>query len=342
VELGSRGSDLIVSASQPELQGDQIWRLWDLIHERLLRGEAASTLRVQLLAGEATIHRASDPAASTLTGVRCRLAPSADGPQVAIEFRDVALQMVEPAQLWITRNRNLKPPATRWELDTHSTALPCSLLADQIPVLDWLGERALFQGRVRVTQIAAGWEGDLTGRFQDVDLDRLVTDHYQHKLSGLADVVFRQARFRDGALIDAAGDLACSGGQVGWSLLDQAEKTLNLSADARVRAVTANSSWTYSQLRFDFALSRDRLTLRGRCDAAQEGLVMTDRSGPLLVDRLQEIPPVALVRFLTDARGDAVPATAEAYQLLHVLPIAAESRSGTLGRRPVKLRLQSR
>jgi hypothetical protein len=194
-------------------------------------------------------------------------------------------------------------------------------LGDHVEILERLGPRATFQGAVEVTQTAAGWEGTLRGRFAEVDLDRIVTDHYDHKLSGLADLVFQRAAFRGSKLLDAAGELTAHGGQVSWSLLDQASRSLGLAADPRVGAVAADVYCTYQELRFAFALDTQGLTLAGLCPAAEKGVVMTDAQGPLLTDRPQEVAPVALVRALCSKNGEAVPATAEAYQLLHVLPI---------------------
>jgi len=328
VEMGQSGGQFVLFASQPEVQGEQIWRLWEVLHERILRGQAAAGLRAKLVAGEVTVHRADGEGASTLTDVRCQLAPTRDGPQATIEFRDVALQMAEPAQLRVTRNRQVTPPATRWELNTRSTALPCSLLADQLDVLTWLGDEATFQGTVEAMPTAVGWQGEITGRFRSVDLDRVVTNRYDHKLSGAAEIVFRRAEFRGGKLLDAAGDVTCDGGVVSWSLLDQARKSLGFVADARVRAVEADTLWKYRQLKFGFTLNEEGLRIVGLCHAVGEGVVLADSYGALLTDKPQEIAQVvALVRTLASENGEQVPATPEAYQLLHVLPIPSDSES---------------
>jgi hypothetical protein len=337
IEMGRSGDQFLLLASQPEIQGEQIWRLWEVLHERILRGQAAAGWRAQLVAGEVTVHRADGEGASTLTDVRCQLAPTRDGPQATIEFRDVALQMAEPAQLRITRNRQVTPPATRWELNTRTTALPCSLLADQIEVLTWLGDEATFQGTVEAMPTAVGWEGEITGRFRNVDLDRVVTYRYDHKLSGAAEIVFRRAKFRGGKLIDAAGDVACDGGVVSWSLLDQARRSLGFVADARVLAIEADTLWKFQQLKFGFTMNEEGLRIVGLCQSANEGVVMADKNGPLLTDKPQEIAQVvALVRTLASENGEQVPATPEAIQLFHVLPVPSHSEPPEIaGPRPI-------
>jgi hypothetical protein len=344
VEMGYNGEELIVLASQPELNGPEIWRLWEVLHERVLRSPIASDLKVHFYAGEVTVKQANDQSASTLTDVRCRLAPASTGPRVTIEFCDVALQMAEPAQLRITRNRQVSPPATRWELRTRSTPLPCSLLADRVQILACMGEHATFQGTVEAMSVAGGWEGEVSGRFRDVDLDRLVTDRYNHKLSGTAELVFRRAQFRGGRLLDAAGDVICGGGgAVSLSLLHQAEQSLGLVADARLRQVETDALRRYQELKFGFTMNEQGLKIVGLCHSVGEGVVMSDYYGPLLTDRPQEVIQVAaLVRALASRGGEQVPATFEAHQLLHVLPIASQADKTDVGMRqptysPVRL-----
>jgi len=247
----------------------------------------------------------------------------------------VALRMAEPARLEIMRNRKVSPPATRWALQTRSTALPCSLLADQLEVLAWMGDEATFQGSVAAMPCPDGWQGELSGRFSHVDLDQLVTERYNHKLSGTAEIVFHRARFRGGKLVDAAGEVTCSGGVVSWSLLDQAHKSLGLVADGRVRADEADALWQYEQLRFRFTLDGEGLRIEGRCGAPGEGIVMADRDGPLLTDRPQTVAQVvALVRALASESGQQVPVTPEAFQLLHVLPISKDREPVRVGPSP--------
>lgn len=343
IELAYVQDELVAVAAQPEVQGEHLWRLWEAFHERFLRSEAGSRLRVRLRAGEVTIHRADGSGGTTLANVHCQIAPDPNGPQATFEFLDAALQMAEPAQLRVTRNRQISPPATRWELNTRSTSLPCSILADQLPALHWLGDEAAFQGTVDAVRSAGGWQGDVTGRFCELDLERLVTERYDHKLSGTAELRFTRARFENGKLADAAGDLVARGGWVSRSLLAQADLTLGVVADPRVRALEADMLWRYRELNFGFAISAQGLKIAGHCPG--EGVVMSDTYGPLLSDKPREIAQVVgLVHTLASSHGQQVPASAEAYQLLHVLPIPSRDDRPSLatpGSLYAPLRLQT-
>ncbi len=326
LEIGRYQGEWFLRAAQPELGGEHILRLWDAFHERFLRAEPSQVRPVQLACGEMTIHRTDGSGATTLSDIRFRLAPSAEGPQATFEFRDVALQMAEPAQLRVTRNRQQSPPATRWELNTRSTALPTSLLADYLPPLRWLGPDATFQGAVEAVRSTNGWKGEFSGRLRDIDLETLVTERYDHKLSGNAEVLFRRARFQDGTLIDAAGDVVCFGGSVSRSLLAQADRTLGLAAAPRVRALEADPLLRYRELKFAFALNQDGLRIVGHGSGPDPGVVMADGYGPLLQDTSEVAQVVALVQALSSPQGVQVPATKEAYQLLHILPLPTRQR----------------
>jgi hypothetical protein len=330
VEVGWHAGRRLVIAAQPEVQGDQLGRLWMAFHEQFMRGSATVELPVHVQAGDLTIHRDDRARSTTMTDVRCRLDNTSEGPQASFEFRDVALKMAEPARVRVTRNRQLSPPATRWELDTRGTPLPCAMLAAHFPALRQLGIEATFQGNVEITQASDGWHGELAGRFRAVDLDQLVSQRYDHRLTGMAEVLLRRARFQDGKLSDAAGDLSSLGGVVSRSLLAQADKMLGVVADTRVRALEADMLWLYRELRFGFEITADGLRIVGHCQHPSEGVVMTDQYGPLLTDQPQEIAQViALVQTLTTSTGEQVPATAEAYQLLHVLPIPSRNHQRT-------------
>ena len=319
---------MIVLASQPEIEGQQVWRLWESLHERVLRACRTAESDAQFYAGEVTIRQADGQRATTLTDVRGQLSTTDAGPQATLEFRDVALQMSEPAQLKITRNRQVQPPATRWELNTRSTALPCSLLADYLEVLRNLGEEATFQGTIEAMPTAEGWEGEIAGRFRDVDLDRVTGESEAKTPAGRCrrDRVPPRNLSRRAGLMDAAGDVACNGGVVSRSLLYQANESLGLVADSRVLTPQANTLMVFRELKLGFTLDKGGIQLAGQCSSTGPGVVMTDESGPLLSNQSREAVQVtALVRTLAPDTGEQVPANYEAYQLLHVLPIPAEN-----------------
>jgi hypothetical protein len=327
IEISGSHDQRFLRLAQPEIHREHVWCLWELLHQRVLRGESEFATAIQSTASELTLFAVGGELATSLVDVRCRLFDSPQGRQATFEFRDITAPDTEPAVLRVTRNRQLSPPATRWELDTRTTALPCSLLADYAEAFTGAGPHATFQGTIAATNAADGWEGEISGRFTRVDLDRLVSDRFPHKLSGLAEISLQRARFRGGRVIDVAGSITAGGGVVSLSLLEQAERTLGLRPGPALQ-LDDQSLWRYQQLAFDFTIGSRGLQLVGRCvspgdlQPAAEGILLADAQGPLLTNpQYDTLPVVALVRALSPASEIQVPATRETDALLRALPI---------------------
>ena len=242
----------------------------------------------------------------------------------------------------VFRDRRASPPATRWELHTGAAALPCAAVATNVKGLHCLGEECRFQGSVWAARSSDGWAGDIAGRFHDADLDRLVTDHFPHKLSGSVEIVLERAKFTGGRLTAASGSLACQGGVVSRSLLSAAAESLLLAGSDRVLQ-SDEPLWRFRQLEFAFAMDGNGLAITGLCQGPQPGGIVADAQGPLLADSPEQlVPTVALVRTLAPQNEIQVPASRETDILLRALPlptvIAPSSSTARSPYSPLRLR----
>jgi hypothetical protein len=184
-----------------------------------------------------------------------------------------------------------------------------------------LGDRCKFQGRVCATQTNDGWSGDISGRLDDVDLDRLVTDRFPHKLSGVAQVVINRAAFDRGRVTSAAGSLDSPGGVVSRSLLTAAAESLHWTSSRAIHD-TEQPLWQYRRLAFAFALDNNGLVIAGRCQAPSPGAILVDSRDALLADPPEPVvSALALVRTLAPQNEILVPASKETDALLHALPL---------------------
>ncbi len=306
-------------ASQPEIESSSLHRLWEVLHERLLRESLSEPLQAVFAARELTLR--SDERSQTFTEIRGSLEPSGSGPQLSLEFRLAGTEMSEPARFRVVRNRQLKPPATGWALQTGSAALPCSLLAEQLPALKQLGPECRFQGSIWANRAQQGWQGDLSGRFLDLDLYNLVSEQFPHKLTGSARLLLTVARFDRGRLIEASGELRSDQGVVSQSLLlalrDELRLTLNTDAlpvdDQRV---------LYQDLAIAFRLDEGGLGMAAVRDASQPGVMVRGDYDWLVAESAEpSVPVVALVRALVPLSRVLVPATRQTDPLLQALPV---------------------
>jgi hypothetical protein len=306
-------------ASQPELEGGRVEHFWRILHERALRASPQSQLTVELVAGEATVH--GSRRSQTFRDVRCLLQSSSTGRQLSLDFRLASGGTGEPVRFRAFRDRQTSPPATRWELDTAAAALPCAAAPADLEIFSRLGDECRFQGAAWAALGADGWSGELAGRFRGVDLDRLITDHFPHKLSGSAEVVLERAKFAGGRLTAAAGSLVCQGGVVSRSLLTAAAECMHLAGGDRVMQ-SGERLWRYRQLALAFRVDAHGLAVTGLCPGPTPGGILTDAQGLLLADSPEQVvPTLALVRTFAPQNEIQVPASKETEALLRALPL---------------------
>jgi len=231
IELAWTDHGLVVLFSQPEIEAGQFQRLWSLIHHRVVQAGALPAA-VQVSAAELTLH--ASPQALTFTDVRGSAESTAQGTRSLIEFRVAGAEMAVPAQLQIDRNREVYPPATGWRLRTGPTPLPCSLFADYCRPLERLGKHCRFQGTVWAEEVEQGWDGEIAGRFEQVDLQTLM-EPFPHKLSGVGEIIFNQSTFRGSRLQDAAGSLSASSGVISDSLVTTLKDAFQLRIESGLK-----------------------------------------------------------------------------------------------------------
>ncbi len=317
---------LVLTASQPQLETDALGRLGQLIHSILQRRTGRPDVDVRLTAREVTLHCGKD--SLTLTDLHGGIDTSSVGAQAQIAFRPVGVDSPDPVRVRLWRNRQTNPPSSGFELDTAAVALPWNLLAAGPVELDPLGPRCRFRGYIWANQTPGSrspndWDGELTGQLLDVDLDRLVTDRFPHKLSGTAEVTIQPARFHRGRLEEAAGIVTAGPGVIGRSLIDAAVERLGLVRNAQPSTTGDPGDLVpYEQLSVGCILDSDGLRLQGRCAMPSPGAILVDRRGRLLSEpRLQPQPVVALLQMLVPHSEVQVPATCQTDRLMRRLPV---------------------
>ncbi len=317
-QQGKRKSLLVLVAWQPELQAAGFDRLGQLLGRTLQRQTGRPDVDVQLTAGEVTLRAGEN--SQTLTELQGSIETLPAGTQAQLSFRLAGTDMPEPMRIRIARNRQTTPPATGFELDTGGTAIPCSLLAMGLKALRPLGPRSRLRGYIWANQTPDGWDAEVTGELFDVDLGRLVTEWFPHKLSGTGQVMIQSARFRAGRLVMASGILTAGPGVISRSLINAAVGQLKLVPG--MEPPMPGGLVPYEQLALVFILDAQGLTLYGRCTATAPGTILADRNGRLLGEPAsQPQPVVALLQTLVPRSEVQVPATRQTDWLMRHLPV---------------------
>jgi hypothetical protein len=313
----------IVEASQPELELSQLATFWEVIDGRLLREFTTEPLPCEIEIGELTLRAGTQ--AQTVTQVFGMLRPIPNGSEMTLEFRLAGVDTPQPCRLVMRRKRDVTPPRTEWEFDSAGIALPCSLLADRIPAFQALGPEARFVGTARGEIGATELRGEVKGRFLQVDLATLVTQHSVHKLTGLADVTC-QLQFHNQRIEELRGSIDSRGGYVSESLLTAAREHLRLGVESEEPVPAQDGLVAYRRLAAEFSLSAEGLSLAGTADPARAGVILANSTRALLLDPTEQpLPASAVIRTLVPQPEYQVPAAKESLPLLQLLPAPAAS-----------------
>ena len=335
-DRGSSRPLLVMQACQPEIETAGLRQLGALL-QRAMQGQTGRpAVDMRVSAGELTLR--AGPGSRTFTGVEGSFDNPPGGVQAIVAFRIPGVVMPEPIRIRAVRNRQTSPPASGFELSTGDGELPCDLLAAGLPELAGLGSRSRFRGYIWANQdydpqAGNNWSGGAAGQLLGVDLERLVSDHFPHKLSGAADVSITSARFVRGRLNQASGTIIAGPGVVSRSLLLSAANHLHLSSGVDLDLI--GDLVAYDRIALDMQMDAAGLKILGQCSAAGKDLLLAETGAPP-----QPIP--ALIQTLVPESMVQVPATDQTDWLVAhlVMPQAAapQTRQATAPSGQLRLR----
>jgi hypothetical protein len=226
-------------------------------------------------------------------------------------------------------------------LATGSTPLPCSLVASIWPIVAQVGKVCEFRGTIGASVENDRWRAQLRGQLSRIDLNLLVSRHFQHKLTGLADADLQLATIENGRIEAASGKLSAGPGLIGRSLIDSAETSLQTPIAPEATKIETRTL-PYTRLHAAFQISPAGLALRGAIPEMPGVLVANERT-PLVLEPVAPLQSVLnLVRALVPVSELQVPATRESDYLTRALPIPSVAPAEGLDEpvpnaRPVRL-----
>lgn len=321
VEIAQTDDTYVIEASQPIVDVRQLALLGPSLHDRLMQAWVNGSPNCELLASDVTLQQEGQAVTlGELIGVVSQ-SPSGD-PSVDLEFTvPSASGQASRGTISLVRNRQMRPPVTRWELQTGEAPLPGWLIVDAMPALKQLGSNAQFAGAATWMQLPEGLNAEFAGRIFDVDFDSLVSEQLPHQLSGWGTFDLQSAKIERGQLVELRGDVQSRDGLIGPSLLAAASEHLGVQVPLELVADT-NRAVPYRQLSIGFHLTDRALLLRGGCDVLHPGVAIANAAGPVV-----EVPPqhstaaVNVLRTLLPESEWQVPATRQTGSLAAMLPV---------------------
>ena len=319
---GQCRTTLTMIASQPEVEAGGLRRIWRCLQRNLEGYQGPLETDVQVSAAELTLRATRH--SQTLTEVRGSLENLPSGTHAQLLFRLAGADTPEPARIRLVRNLQVSPPASGFELYTGGGELPCNVLAMGLDALKPMGPRCRFRGYIWASEMPDGWQGEVTGQLVDLDMGRLVSDHFPHRLAGRGDVTIQSARFCRGRLEEGNAIVVAGPGTIDRALIDATVDRLGLVAGGKLLSVEDKKNVPYDELAFLATLDSQGLRLSGRCAASEPGVILSLDRRCLLGQSQQHqkpSPAVALVQTLVPQSAVQVPAGRQTDWLLRHLPL---------------------
>lgn len=321
-----------IQLSQPELQSEQLHYVWRLVHDRFLCQPELTKVPVRMAANDLTIHSRSGSV--TLRDVDSWIRPLEYRVEAMIQCVPAARRDDAPIHITVVRDRSGRLAATEWTLQTGDIALPCSALADYLPMMRNLGADATFTGTMNWKVDAPGWSIDLGGsRFEQVELAELLHS-VPHRLTGRAAIRFERCLVLPGESVDISGTLVSGGGYIGQSFV-QAVRS-HLGFDIALPDDENNRDVSYDRIALRFDLFGPQLTLAGICHQ-QRGYeylptgAMVASSGRAIIGSQGEPQSWAsLVRTFWQDGRENLPISNQSAWLMSFLPTPQRPPSGNM------------
>ena len=276
---GSSRPVLQLDVVQPEVNASQWREVVRLVEWAIGRRLGLLDIDLRLAAPELTWVAGSQ--SQRLVALEAKIEALAERTEAELVFRLAEQPTAEPARLALTRNRQITPLATALELQTQGTVVPGAWLALGLEELAGLGPHARFRGRLWMVHSPEGSHGELAGRFDQVDLDRLVKEQGPYQLTGTAELTIDTARFSANHLREASGVVQAGPGLVSRSLLEAAVEQFGLATGPGVDP--ADQLLRYDRLAMAFVWNAQGFQVRGS-PSAQGGTILSGRRGAMLCE----------------------------------------------------------
>ncbi|MGD9645587.1 MAG: hypothetical protein AB7U73_07740 [Pirellulales bacterium] len=319
VSVGGRGT--VVRLTEPRVVAVALAGLWTRLSQQL--AAAHSPLRLEANSLEWQGRTAN----YTLNELSAGLSFADKLGQAYLAFK-LDMPAAQPVRMRVVRDRGQVPPLVNWELQSPETAVPCALAWPWLDVPSWLGDASRFRGTLRSQQTAAGVRTEVVGQFVEVDLRQLVSAHFPHHLSGLAELQVHSARLVDGRVESISAAAVGGPGQVsrsllagGWEMLEMPGSPLPPAAVDRI---------AYQRLALALLLDARGLVIEGRCSKERPDAVLVDAHRVLLNRPARPQSAASLVRLLCPPSTHVVPHGREAEGLLRVLPLPTPTPGATV------------
>jgi hypothetical protein len=314
-----KGAVWSIQLDQPDLETRQLATTWQMIHDWFVcRPQSTQpAIRIEcdgLRLRDGNLDQSLEP---SLEQIAVEIYSQTERTVVGAEFRmPTAEPGAKPCMLRIVRQHSDRHLSTVLEFDSGPTGLPCKLISPVFPLVQQLGDRALFLGNLSLHQRNNTWQADVTkSSLKGIDFGRLASG-LDFRFTGEGSLEFKNVRVTDRGLQYALCLVTADYGRIDGNLLIASQQMLGVSLPRPVQ--TANVELhSFDQLRAWFEIAPGTLSLVGGIEHSLPdkigprrlvpGTMIADAAGEIAVrSSIEPMPLQNLVSTLAYSQGVSV------------------------------------
>ncbi len=288
-----------VKLSEPELETRQLAATWQMIHDWFVCRPQAAAPPLRIECDALRIHEVDSD--ESLNQISIDIYAQAERTVVGAQFRmPTASPDSKPSIMRIVRQHGDRHLSTVMELDSGLNALPVSLIAPVFPLVQSLGQHAVFQGRLAVHQRNKAWQVSVSQSwFAGVDFGQL-TSRIASRITGDGWIWCEGLNVTDRGLQTAAGGVMVKHGRIEGNLLNASQRLLGVALPRPVQVADVRLH-SFEQLRAMFEIAPGTFKLAGGVEKTLEtsgakqltpGTLIADAAGGLAVRSSYEPMPI--------------------------------------------------
>ncbi len=248
-----------VDLISPEMNGQQIQSALQSIHDWFLCRPQKTASLLRLSGPELVVDDGQNKL--KFQDIEVGLKPTDLTSTLIVTFSLEGQKSLRSASFRIDRDH--VEESTKWSIESRDVAIPCRILSERFPSLQYLGTQASFRGTIGWLQKKQNWQTSIQGHVQSVDLS-VASLPFQNPLQGFGELSIDQAVVINGDVHELRGSLKSQSCVVDSAWLDAISRSKMLYAQrSDLRWVALGAKVPANQLGVRFDLKPNGLVFGG-------------------------------------------------------------------------------
>ena len=253
--------------------------LWSFVHRSFAHRRLWKNMQVEFSAVNASFNSCNSQRIRFISGTLKDVDAGAEGVfAIYLEDRMEAGKTGEsndPVRLKIARLTNASPVTTTIALDASKRPIASGMISHWYAPLKRLSGNSSFTGTVVAANAGAGWDGTVTGEFDNVDLSQMFIKAGRAQLVAKAKISIDKGEFIDQRLVSARGRVDAQNGVIDRGLLDTLVTQLRLSGSGMFNPYS--DATQFRQIAFGFDIQNEMISFTGKCSSCPPGTILNSQ-----------------------------------------------------------------